>query len=609
MNRIKNILKNMRLERLALLFVMLFVINVFSMKVSEMTKNIAFKKRMMQKNMERKIRASESDEEKRKHEREKQYVKGKYLIYEQGTSNGFLVDAEEAKGWSNYIKDMVEDIGQEPKEIMFSFPVSIMKLGFDILNEKENNSLFEQLVNVADFFNFLRVSNAGWNNVLEQIKKNIEAQSDIKVINEYFRHLKELNSDMQKLLMAIPAINCLKTFIIRRIAKYVSLYKERTVSSVAFGPDSERFAVGFCTSGFFQKHEEGQNIGFWDDDNTNQVYDLPCILSVAFSLDEKYIIAVGECSSINNHNVYVFDAATKNIVTSFNAHPGTIRSVACLSSTNIVLGCNGNQDNFKIVDMLTGNILFNDSMPNAVNAVVCSADGKFIIVGCDGNENNLFLFDRNKAQFTNLISYNSSGDETFNSVTSLALSHDGSSLVSGSRDGSLILWGITYLDERKDYGFSRKLLARHAASVNSVAFSHDNKNILVGLSGSEANVELWDISDRDSIAHNAFTGIQNDIYTVLFGPEDKTFSVGGKYYNPFFSTLIEWNNLTDQQAALVNSLKEYNVDRLRLIYKLCLISLKGQTKKLNLDNEEQVIFKNLEDGMQKLLRDLRLIKK
>jgi WD40 repeat protein len=249
--------------------------------------------------------------------------------------------------------------------------------------------------------------------------------------------------------------------------------------------------------------------------------------------------------------------------------------------------------------------VLNFTAPGAVNAVVCSADGASIFSGCDGDQENLSWWNIRDVDWNDpevkSVEKSDLSDKSINSIMSLALNHDDSKLVSGSQNGSLILWNM-------EVG-TKQLLARYTASVNSVAFSHDNKNILVGLSGSKANVELWDISNINRITHSAFTGLWNDVYTVAFSPDDKIFLVGGKYYSLVYSTLIKWENLTDQQAALVNRLKEYNVDHLRLIYKLCLISLKDQTNKLNLDSEERVIFKNLEDGMQKLLRDLRLIKK
>lgn len=34
----------------------------------------------------------------------------KYFIYEKDTANGILINAEKAKGWSEYIKNMVDDV-------------------------------------------------------------------------------------------------------------------------------------------------------------------------------------------------------------------------------------------------------------------------------------------------------------------------------------------------------------------------------------------------------------------------------------------------------------------------------------------------------------------
>jgi WD40 repeat protein len=585
----------MGLGRLVILFAMAFVINVFSMKVSEMPK-MAARIRIMQKQKQR--------------DREKKYETGKYFIYERNTSNGILVNAEEVKQLSSTINNIVIDSGHEPKEIMLPFPADIIKLGFDVLNNKENNSSLTQLVNVGNLFSYLEVSdNDKWNNFLGRIKKRIENQSDIKSINESFVDLKQLNPNIQKLLMTIPIINFLRTFIISRISNYTRLYEGHTVTSVAFNSDGKYNAVGHSESSILLSADESGSVSL----NRHLLAPygtIPFVLSVAFDSTDKFLVAVGNPAP-NGHNVYVIDVRSGHIAENYKAHKGVIKSVAFLPSGAIVLGCDGKKDNFKIVDTLTGATKLSFDTSSPVNSVVCAADGKLIISGHDGNDKNLILWDISNVdwdhpQNTAVIQKNIS-DTSFNNVTCLALSKDNNKFVSGSKDGSLILWNIKKNEEF--YDVSKKLLTKYNVSVNSVAFSHDNKNILVGLSGNRSNVALWDISDENN-AGNTFTGLYNDVYAVKFSPNDEHFFIGGKhsYFNPMNSTLIDWRNITDKQKLLLNNLKKYEVDQLRLIYKLCLISLKGH-KKLKLDSEEQAVFITLQKDMQKLLYELSFVKK
>jgi hypothetical protein len=66
--------------------------------------------------------------------------------------------------------------------------------------------------------------------------------------------------------------------------------------------------------------------------------------------------------------------------------------------------------------------------------------------------------------------------------------------------------------------------------------------------------------------------------------------------------------VTDQEQALLNQIKNYNVDQVRLIYQLCLQSSKKQSIELKKGSEEEQIFKTLPEDMQKLLTDLFLPK-
>src|SRR6266403_2072203 len=106
MKNIKNILKNNGLISIVAFLVAIFMVNSFAMRMTEMGKKAAKKYAMK---MQPQWQAQQLQKE-----REKQYQPGKYFIYEQGTSNGILVDVAMVKENCKSIKLMVEDLGTEP---------------------------------------------------------------------------------------------------------------------------------------------------------------------------------------------------------------------------------------------------------------------------------------------------------------------------------------------------------------------------------------------------------------------------------------------------------------------------------------------------------------
>jgi len=76
-------------------------------------------------------------------------------------------------------------------------------------------------------------------------------------------------------------------------------------------------------------------------------------------------------------------------------------------------------------------------------------------------------------------------------VTSVAISPDGKTLASGSRDGTAKLWDVgTKLD--------LSTLKGHVGAVTSVAFSPDGKTIATG--GSDRVVKLYFAATNEEVA-------------------------------------------------------------------------------------------------------------
>jgi WD40 repeat protein len=92
-------------------------------------------------------------------------------------------------------------------------------------------------------------------------------------------------------------------------------------------------------------------------------------------------------------------------------------------------------------------------------------------------------------------------------VTDISFSPDGKYLLSGSRDGTAILWDV-------ETGSIIYILTGHNHVVNSVAFSPDGKKFATG--SSDQTVKIWDITTGNEIYSFKLEGI---VYRVVFSPD------------------------------------------------------------------------------------------
>jgi WD40 repeat protein/class 3 adenylate cyclase len=116
-------------------------------------------------------------------------------------------------------------------------------------------------------------------------------------------------------------------------------------------------------------------------------------------------------------------------------------------------------------------------------------------------------------------------------VNSIAFSPDGQTALSGSGDGSLILWGV-------ETGEVVRRFTGHASGVNGVAFSSDGRTALSG--SDDATLILWDVNT--SAAVRRFEGHAGGVNAVAISPDGQTALSGSDDM-----TAILWDLATGQE--------------------------------------------------------------
>jgi WD40 repeat protein len=184
-------------------------------------------------------------------------------------------------------------------------------------------------------------------------------------------------------------------------------------------------------------------------------------------------------------------------------------------------------------------------------------------------------------------------------IDKLAFSSDGKAVV--SYGDQLILWDVSDLNNIKNHKLVGILdLAKGILGYlpDIVILSHDGKKIVLSSGDKFVLLDIHNPNNRVVIDK-----ISSSILSMKLSPDDKHIVTVGTVTS-FGTNFYLWTLLTDQEEALLNQIKNYNADQIRLIYQLCLQSSKKQKIELKKGSEEHKIFMTLPEDMQKLLNDL-----
>jgi len=322
---------------------------------------------------------------------------------------------------------------------------------------------------------------------------------------------------------------------------------------VAFSPDGKCIVFGA------QKDRDNFCLELWNIENLDDVRPLRVtnkhyIRSLVFSPDGNYIFSGGM-------NLIVWDARSLEIIVTKSPHPkGSFDFIGSLAISpdgrHIVSG--GKRLllwNINDVKDITYKVLMNGE--DYIDSLGFSPDGKYIAL----SKNNMF-----------------------------------------SKNYSLILWDI---DNSKDYVLQMR---GEGEGIHLLRFSSDGKIIAYYKSaGLIANFILYDISDLKNVTHKVFMEISSVGSAVCSPDGDKIVSVTqiGLNKKQFYLSIL----FTDEEMSVVNKLKEYTPDKLRLVYELCLRSLSGHVIPSSRCDEVKKTFGTLPEDMKDLLYKLKLFNK
>jgi len=138
-------------------------------------------------------------------------------------------------------------------------------------------------------------------------------------------------------------------------------------------------------------------------------------------------------------------------------------------------------------------------------------------------------------------------------VTSVAISPDGKTLVSGSKDSTIKVWNL-------ENGSLKNSLVGHKDAVNSVAINPDGETLVSG--SADKTIKIWNL--QTGKLRNTLTGHTKSVWRVALSPDGNTL-VSGSYDN----TIKIWN-------LQPPSLKAFLTGHTDLVYALA-ISPDGQT--------------------------------
>ena len=263
------------------------------------------------------------------------------------------------------------------------------------------------------------------------------------------------------------------------------------------------------------------------------------VTCVEFSPDGN-ILASGSVDKRGHGTIRLWDVVTGKPKTTLKGHTGGHKlmvfspdgeTLASADNGGLFGGPMENVEMIRLWNIETGQYKITLENPAFLaNSIAFSPDGDTIAIG--GWDRGLStgtvrLWDAATGEHKETLI-----EEDTNSVFTVAYSPDGASLVSGSKDGTILLWDTaTYQLKAELTGYS-----------DAIAFSPDSSTLAIA--GQDRKIRLWDAVSGEH--KSTLTEHTDEVYSLVFNPDGGTFAgIGGD------STIRLWDAVTGEHLQTI----------------------------------------------------------
>jgi WD40 repeat protein/class 3 adenylate cyclase len=261
--------------------------------------------------------------------------------------------------------------------------------------------------------------------------------------------------------------------------------KGSSVNSAAFSPDGKHVLTANGAA------DKGAHI--WDMGTGAEVQSLyghgKLLIQAVYSPDGQRVL-----TGSGDNTAWLWEAATGRPVLTFTGHTNWVNGVAYAPDGKTVM--TGSADHSAALwDALTGKQIRRiTDHTDTVEDVAYSPDGKRVLTGSLDGTARLWDFETGA-----LLGVFSARDSA---IAAVAFSPDGKSILAGTADHLAHLWDISGVPapDKPNWGRSElRSFAGHSDEVKSVAFSHDGKLVLTG--SADGTARLWHTDYHDTMRY------------------------------------------------------------------------------------------------------------